>query len=134
YTTLFRSQSLSNIASDFSKFSKPVSENFTALNLNNLLNSVKALYEHDRQVTVTLILPDQELQVQGIADDLKRVFINIVKNAYEAMKDEGKISLTLYKQEEHAFIEFEDNAMAIEKLAGNNILVRNFATNSEVTE
>src|SRR5699024_12269037 len=65
-------QSLSNIASDFSKFSKPVSENFTALNLNNLLNSVKALYEHDRQVTVTLKLPDQELQVQGIADDLKR--------------------------------------------------------------
>lgn len=123
-------QSLSNIASDFSKFSQPIKKDFTAVDLRDILSSVVQLYEHDKQLRITLEMPSHPIEVQGIADDLKRVFINMVKNAYEAMNKEGHISLILYHTQEHAFIEIEDNGIGIPQEDRSNIFVPSFSTKS----
>src|SRR5699024_6274559 len=123
-------QSLSNIASDFSKFSQPIEKDFTTVDLNALLTSVARLYQHDNQLNISLHMPPRPVQIQGIADDLKRVFINMVKNAYEAMDDGGRISLTLYQKQKHAFIEIEDDGSGIPEEDRSNIFVPSFSTKS----
>ncbi|SMO60886.1 sensor histidine kinase [Fodinibius sediminis] len=123
-------QSLSNIASDFSKFSQPIEKDFTVIDLGEVLTSVVQLYEHDRQLNITLDIPDQPVEIRGIADDLKRVFINLVKNAYEAMDKEGTISLTLYREQNNAFIEIEDNGRGIPEENRSDIFVPSFSTKS----
>ena len=123
-------QSLSNIASDFSKFSQPIEKDFTTVDLNALLTSVARLYQHDNQLNISLHMPPRPVQIQGIADDLKRVFINMVKNAYEAMDDGGHISLTLYQKQKHAFIEIEDDGSGIPEEDRSNIFVPSFSTKS----
>lgn len=123
-------QSLSNIASDFSKFSQPINKDFSTVDLGGILASVAQLYQHDKQLSITLYTPPQPVEIKGIADDLKRVFINMVKNAYEAMDDGGHISLTLYQKQEHAFIEIEDDGSGIPEEDRSNIFVPSFSTKS----
>ncbi len=127
-------QSLSNIASDFSKFSQPLTEDFKEVNLKTILTSVAKLYEHDEKVTINLEVPPHPVQVQGIQDELKRVIINLVKNAYEAMPDEnGEIVLRLYHHQQNVFIEVEDNGSGIAEDDRPNIFVPNFSTKSSGT-
>ena len=125
-------QSLNNIASDFSKFSQPVEKDFTSVDLTNLLSSVVELYEHDEKVNIKF-QQNSAVYIQGIADELKRVVINLVKNAYEAMPNGGEIVLRLYKKRQHVFIEVEDNGEGIPEEDRPNIFVPNFSTKSSGT-
>ena len=127
-------QSLNNIASDFSKFSQPLTEDFTAVDLKEILSSVAKLYEHDETVNITLETPQRAIQAEGIADELKRVLINLVKNSYEAMPDNGgEIVLKLYPYQQHVFIEVEDNGTGIAEEDRPDIFVPNFSTKSSGT-
>lgn len=127
-------QSLNHIASDFSKFSQPIEEDFKRVNLNSILSSVAELYEHDEKIEICFKPQNSSIYTRGIADELKRVIINLVKNAYEAMPSEGgKIVLRLYQQQQHAFIEVEDNGYGIPEEDRPNIFVPNFSTKSSGT-
>lgn len=127
-------QSLNNIASDFSKFSQPLEENFKRLNLVDTVSSVTELYKHDEKVRVQCQSPNKSVYVNGIKDELKRVIINLVKNAYEAMPDEnGTINLRIYQKQQHAFVEIEDDGKGIPEEDRDNIFVPNFSTKSSGT-
>lgn len=127
-------QSLNNIASDFSKFSQPLTEDFKEVELKPILASVAKLYEHDEKVTIKQEVPNRPVTIQGIADELKRVIINLVKNAYEAMPDTGgNIALRLYYHQQNVFIEVEDNGLGIAEEDRPNIFVPNFSTKSSGT-
>lgn len=127
-------QSLNNIAADFSKFSQPLEEDFEQINLVKTLNSVAELYEHDEKVQIHLQSQFKKIYVQGIEDELKRVMINLVKNAYEAMPSEdGKIMLQIYQKQENVFVEVEDNGTGIPEEDRPNIFVPNFSTKSSGT-
>ncbi|HKK44926.1 MAG TPA: HAMP domain-containing sensor histidine kinase, partial [Balneolaceae bacterium] len=127
-------QTLNNIASDFSKFSQPVNEEFSRIDLSSVLSSVAELYQHDEKTNVRLQSQNGSVHVQGLPDELRRVFINLVKNAYEAMPDEGgEIILRLYEKQQHVFVEVEDNGSGISEENRPNIFVPNFSTKSSGT-
>lgn len=127
-------QTLNNIASDFSKFSQPVDEEFEQVDLTSILSSVTDLYQHDEKVKVQFQSKNGSVHVQGLSDELRRVFINLVKNAYEAMPDEGgKIIMRTYQKQEHVFVEVEDNGSGIAEENRPNIFVPNFSTKSSGT-
>ena len=127
-------QSLNNIAADFSKFSQPLTEDFQEVDLKTIIASVAKLYEHDEKVTIKKQVPKHPVKIQGIADELKRVIINLVKNAYEAMPDKGgEIALKLYPHKQNIFIEVEDNGSGIAEEDRPNIFVPNFSTKSSGT-
>ncbi|TYP94122.1 His Kinase A (phospho-acceptor) domain-containing protein [Fodinibius salinus] len=127
-------QSLNNIASDFSTFSQPLSEDFEKVNLAELLSSVVKLYEHDETVDIIFSPPAHDITVPGINDELKRVIINLVKNAYESMPNNGgEITLQLYSKQNHAFIEIEDNGSGIPEEVRSDIFVPSFSTKSSGT-
>ena len=46
------------------------------------------------------------------------------------MDEDGNISIALYEQQEHAFIEIEDNGNGIPEENRSNIFVPNFSTKS----
>lgn len=125
-------QSLNNIASDFSKFSQPLEEDFSRVNMTSILSSVAELYEHDEKVDIHFS-KNSSLYVNGLSDELKRVIINLVKNAYEAMPNGGEIVLRLYSKQQHIFIEVEDNGSGIAEEDRPNIFVPNFSTKSSGT-
>ncbi|MCC5941526.1 MAG: HAMP domain-containing histidine kinase [Balneolaceae bacterium] len=127
-------ESLNKIASDFSKFAKPIEEPKVPVALMELLNSIVQLYEHEESAMVSLTSPQKEISVPAVEDELRRVFINLIKNAIEAA-DGGvvKVHITLKKLREHAMIQIRDDGSGIEDENREKIFLPKFSTKSSGT-
>jgi len=126
-------KTLNNIASDFSKFSKPIEEEFTRVEVNQVLESVIDLYQHDNKIEICTELSEHTLSVHGVADELRRVFINLVKNSYEAMDGGGHLNVRSYQNRDSVFVEIEDDGEGIAEEDKSKIFVPNFSTKSSGT-
>lgn len=124
---------LNNIASDFSKFSQPARQQFSELNLNSTLRSVSEIYNQDDHVEIRLELTPFPLVVMGMEDELRRVVINLVKNAFEAMPEGGLITIRSSQKKGSAFVHVEDNGTGIPEEDKGRIFVPNFSTKSSGT-
>ena len=127
-------ESLNKIASDFSKFAKPVQDPFEPVDLKKLLTSICELYSHDKNVSVESNLADYELKVSGVEDELRRVFINLVKNGIEA-QEAGKANIYITGEKVHQSIKVQisDKGEGIAPEDQDRIFVPNFSTKSSGT-
>lgn len=128
-------ESLSQIASDFSKFARPSEQEFQPVEINELLTSVKDLYEADDKLTIKTSFYKDELWISGVKDELRRSLINLVKNAHEAMPNGGTIILksNLQRVEKQVSISVKDTGEGIPKESHDHIFVPNFSTKSSGT-
>jgi two-component system sensor histidine kinase AtoS len=82
---------INRIAESLLKFGRPMKPELTEIDINSLLDDVLLLFEseckkHNVRVTKKLAeLPS----VRGDPDQISQAFINIVKNAIEAMHEQG---------------------------------------------
>lgn len=82
---------INRIAESLLKFGRPMKPELSKVDINGLLDEVLLLFEseskkHNVRVTKTLAaLPE----ITGDAGQLQQVFVNIVKNAIEAMQEKG---------------------------------------------
>jgi signal transduction histidine kinase len=127
--------SLSKIASDFSKFARPMEQEFTKIDLNIILDHVAELYSNEESITINLDLNKTPLYINGAKDELQRVFINLVKNGIEAIpkSKKGMISIKSRHKNYKAFIEIKDNGKGISIEDFESIFVPNFSTKSSGT-
>jgi nitrogen fixation/metabolism regulation signal transduction histidine kinase len=126
-------ESLNKIASDFSKFAKPVQGDFKEVELTKLLESVALLYEHDEKIKIRTEILSDHLIIKGAPEELTRTIINLVKNGLEAMDNEGEITLKLKRIGKQAVIEVSDKGKGIEPELNDRIFVPNFSTKSSGT-
>lgn len=127
-------ESLNKIASDFSKFAKPVRESFEPVDLKTVLTSITELYDRDDSISLTLKLTADHLLVPGVEEELRRVFINLVKNGNEAKtSDESSIKITAKKQKDNVLVQVTDKGSGIAEEDRDKIFVPNFSTKSSGT-
>ena len=126
-------ESLNHIASDFSRFAKPIKEEFEDAKLNEIIESIGNLYKHDDQTQIKMDLTDEEMEIHCVPDELKRVFINLVKNSSEAMPNGGIIMIRTYRHSGQATVEVADNGSGIPEKLKSRIFVPNFSTKSSGT-
>lgn len=127
-------ESLNRIASDFSKFAKPVQNQLQPVNLNRVLESVCDLYRNDPKVTVSLSQPDFPVAILAAEDELRRVFINLVKNGIEAHdSDRAEITITVELKGERVLVLIHDSGTGIDPETQDKIFVPNFSTKSSGT-
>ncbi|WP_147303602.1 HAMP domain-containing sensor histidine kinase [Rhodohalobacter sp. SW132] len=127
-------ESLNKIASDFSKFSKPIRDPFEPVNLNPLLESVADLYGHDEGVEIELNIRSKDLTIHCVQDEIRRVLINLIKNGIEACENgNSKIQIDAGFQNEELEISIADNGIGIPVKNRNTIFVPNFSTKSSGT-
>lgn len=127
--------SLNQIASDFSKFAKPIQEEFYPIDLNDFIKSVSELYIQDKSFILKTELSKTRLTVIGVKEELRRVLVNLIKNAKEAIKENGTVSISTScdSKKENAFIEVTDNGEGISEENQKRIFVPNFSTKSSGT-
>lgn len=127
-------ESLKKIASDFSKFAKPMQSSMERIDVNNLISSVTELYSHDEHITISVNGTRQPLYIKAAEDDLKRAVINLVKNGIEACEpSDAQISISLKKETSAALISIRDNGSGIKTENRDQIFVPNFSTKSSGT-
>lgn len=127
-------ESLNKIASDFSKFSKPLRSPFETTQLRSIIESVTELYYHDEQLNLQTTIQNGEITIRCVPDEIRRVLINLVKNSMEAsVNGQCTIQITLSKQGNRAVITVRDNGSGIPPEDQENIFVPNFSTKSSGT-
>lgn len=127
-------ESLNKIASDFSKFAKPMQSSLERIDVNNLISSVTELYGHDEHITISVNGTGQAVYIKAAEDDLKRALINLVKNGIEACEpSDAQISISLKKEPSAALISIRDNGSGIKTENRDQIFVPNFSTKSSGT-
>ncbi len=126
---------LNKIASDFSTFAKPIQQGFKKLDINALIQSVGEMYELDKHFSLEINLAKQPLFVHGAKEELRRVFVNLIKNASEAVSSNGRVSIRteLNARKRKVQISVSDNGEGISTEDQKNIFMPNFSTKTSGT-
>lgn len=127
--------SLNTIASDFSAFAKPVSGPKIHIQVEELLTHILQLFQHHEHITIETSFRAGGAVVRGTEDELRRVFINLITNAIEAMPEGGKISVGLdaHHTEKNVSVSVSDTGTGIDDEVRDRIFAPNFSTKTSGT-
>lgn len=91
---------MTELTGEFLEFSKPRISNYQVCSVHDCLLKVISLTESEARVNGHQLHYSEfspELRVYMDPDKIVQVFVNLVKNALEAMEEPGKVTLRLYK-------------------------------------
>ncbi|RME37831.1 MAG: HAMP domain-containing protein [Deltaproteobacteria bacterium] len=107
---------LKNLVNEFSKFARMPASNPTPNDLNELVEETLVLYQEGHKEIEFNLLTDPSLPVFNLdREQIKRVLINLIDNAIDAMGGKGRIDIsTLYSPDlKMATIEVADTGSGI---------------------
>ena len=124
---------LSTIATEFSNFAKMPRANNEEVDLKEKIIKISKLFLNTEDIKIqasfkntvpAIVLADRE--------QLSRVFINLVKNAIQAIPEDrtGKVSISLETNEINAIVKVMDNGRGIPDELGDKLFQPNFTTKS----
>ncbi len=109
-------QRLTALLDDFRSFQRPEAPRLEPTDVNAVLSDVietLAVKAEATDVTIVAELADELPRVAGHANKLKQVFINLCKNAIEAMPDGGALHLVSRRGELQVEVEVRDTGRGI---------------------
>lgn len=109
---------INTIVSELLLLAKPSKDDFMNIPIEGILEDVCTLMSAQANLHGVMIQRDfmPELQfvyVNAVEDKLKQVFINIIKNAIEAMNNGGTITIQTRRLGDKVVVIFKDNGMGI---------------------
>ncbi len=107
---------IADIVSELLMLSKPQAYELAHLDVRNAIKETLTLLETQailHNITIETASWPEPLWVYGVANQIKQVFINIIKNAIEAMADGGTIRVGLSRENESVVIRISDEGPGI---------------------
>lgn len=126
------SAGLMEFVESYRKYSNIQQPNPLPFYLFKLLTGIERLGILPDGVKLTMQLQPKDMMIYADPNLVRQVFINLFKNASEAMDCEGKILVHAYiDKNEHTFIQVSNNGPVISKEERENIFVPFFTTKSD---
>ena len=122
---------LSSIATEFSNFAKMPQAKSEVLDLEKKLkNSMELFTDYERCILSLKMKSPEPLYIFADKEQISRVFINLIKNAIQAIpKDnKGRIDIKIEKIENKALVSIKDNGKGIEEEIRGKLFQPNFTT------
>lgn len=140
YTKLIQNETerIELILSEFLVLSRPQANQFVAINLADILSEVIQFLQIEfQQRAITLHVKNDfpNAFISGNKNQIKQVFINLFKNAVEAIQEDGTITLELFKCKEgnEVFIRIEDTGCGMPPHVLKHIFEPFYTTKSKGT-
>lgn len=130
-TVIDQIDTLSHIASEFSRFAKLPASKYERLNIEELLTETISLFKEVHDVDFIMNLSSQHPTVVADHDKLRGVFVNIVKNAIQAMEGKGIITIETVFEEHTCIVRISDTGQGISDEVRLKIFEPNFSTKTE---
>jgi len=123
---------LTQIANEFSQFAKISVSSKSIFDLKSLMNDLVSLYLSNEKVELILNTELEEAPIEADKGQIIRMFNNLIQNAIQAIgqKNDGKIKMSLKKEELFYQIEIDDNGKGIPENIKLMIFKPNFTTKS----
>ncbi len=122
--------SLAQIASEFSMFANLDIKSKNDVVINEVVESVHDLFSEQKQVALSLTLPEERFHILGDKNHLIRVFNNLVINAIQAIPSDrqGQIKVSLRREGNLSIIQISDNGGGIPPEIRDRVFEPNFTT------
>ncbi len=127
---------LTSIANEFSNFAKMPKANMREIELIKIISRTIELFKEIKNISISFYHKNIiEAFIFGDAEQLIRVFNNLIKNAIQAIPDEkeGVIEVLLTQNRDDYKLEIKDNGFGIPEELLQKIFVPNFTTKSTGT-
>jgi two-component system, LuxR family, sensor kinase FixL len=124
-------QRLENLLMELREVYRPPDLSFQSININTLLTEIFSLSKEDcesRNITIHLETDQDPLWVQGDPGKLKQVFLNLVKNAIEAMEKGGNLIIHSKQLGDQVEIAITDNGPGIQEKDRQRLFTPFFTT------
>ncbi|MFF5996942.1 ATP-binding protein [Lysinibacillus sp. KU-BSD001] len=118
YTELIQSEieRINVIVSEFLVLSRPQVETFHTIQIDEILQDILQLFSiemQNRHIQYDLRLNHCHTTIHGNANQIKQVFINLIKNAMEAIDENGQLTIEMCNDEGKLYIYMKDTGSGI---------------------
>jgi signal transduction histidine kinase len=126
---------LTKIANEFSNFAKMPQPQRETINICALIENVVQVFSHDGMRNIRTVNTDREINLSVDKDMMIRVFNNLIKNAFQAIKEvvNGEVVVAISATQNEVTIEIKDNGTGISEEQQDKIFVPYFTTKSTGT-
>jgi two-component system, NtrC family, nitrogen regulation sensor histidine kinase NtrY len=130
---------LARIANEFSTFARMPTQNLEPLDLNAVIREAVDLMQEQQDVPITLDLHPSPLIVHSDREELRRIYINLIKNAIEATADDRPnpiVVATSIRAEDGSSMAYsmvQDQGTGIEPTLRGKIFEPNFSSKTSGT-
>ena len=128
-TLLDQIDTLTSIASAFSNFAKMPSQQKIKLNVIEIVKHATEIFNENY---IEFIADEKEVIAQLDKTQLIRIVTNLVKNATQALNEQGnpKLTVTVSQKNKNVIITVQDNGKGIKEINKNKIFEPKFTTKS----
>tara|TARA_B100002003_G_scaffold215844_1_gene214966 strand:+ start:875 stop:2650 length:1776 start_codon:yes stop_codon:yes gene_type:complete len=130
-------ESLVNEFSDFARMPKPILQNCNIIEI--IENNISLLREFDENISIKLNYKNYELFLKCDADQISRVFLNLIKNSIESIQEKSQkngeftkiIDIEIINKNDYITTNITDNGTGFSKENIKNIIKPYFTTKRE---
>ncbi len=122
---------LSRIASEFSAFARMPTARLEKISINDVLREAVYLFEQDTRVHFEATYGKQLPPIMADREELRRAFINIIRNGIQAMDNEGRIETSTARVGDNIEIRIRDYGCGIPESIKEKLFQPNFSTKTE---
>jgi signal transduction histidine kinase len=130
-TVIEQIEVLSRIASEFSNFARMPERRFERVDVRQLLQETVALFGDVRGIEFRTKFSDTRAILVADKDELRRVFINLIRNSVQAMEKGGMISVELEVLDRICTIAITDTGSGIPDELQPKVFQPNFSTKTD---
>jgi signal transduction histidine kinase len=130
-TVIEQIETLSRIAAEFSHFAKMPERKFERISIDEVLKETMNLFREVQGINIIDQLSSPDVHVLADSDQLRGVFINILRNAIQAIGGIGTIIVTTSHERRTCLIKISDTGSGIPEEIRSKIFEPNFSTKSE---
>ena len=118
YTELIQSEidRIDLIISEFLVLSRPQAGKYKPIHLESILTDLQTLYSiecQNREIELVLEFNNSNTWIHGNLNQIKQVFINVIKNALEAIDQKGHLHIELCNDGDDIYIYIKDDGNGI---------------------
>lgn len=122
---------LSKIASEFSSFARMPEPEYEELDVNEVLRESVHLFGQYRNVSFDLGLDPMLPHVMADREELRRAFINIIRNGIQAMDKRGGIQIRSVARDRKVVVTISDEGHGISEEIKAKLFQPNFSTKTD---
>lgn len=124
---------LARIATEFSNFARMPERKFERVDVHKLLKETIQLFSSVEGIEIYSIFYDTAPTLVADADELRRVFINLMRNSVQAMERGGKISVETAVSRGICTVRITDTGAGIPQVLQARVFQPNFSTKTDGT-
>ncbi len=136
-TTLIEQiDTLARIANEFHSFARMPSRILDKVDLNAIVDQAVSLMQEESDIEITLDLHPRPMIIEADREELRRIYINVIKNAIQAIPEDqkGRVDVrTEFEQPNFAASSITDNGTGIAPDVQDRIFEPNFSTKTSGT-